>query len=102
MQFWEAYPDVRKFMRTHISDAHENTGELISRADDHIVQFFENFKRKGYLKNTNVILISDHGPHFFIRHVPIVPDDSRQQEIAFPLLIHLAPKNLSDTQPINP
>ena len=97
MQFWEKYPDVRKFFRTHISDAHENTGELITHADDHIVKFFEDFKHKGYLKNTNVMIIADHGPHFFIRHLPIVPDDSRQQEISFPLLIHLAPKNISDT-----
>lgn len=93
-KFWEAYPDVRKFMRLHISDAHENTGEIIKYADDHLLKFIYNFHTKGYLKDTQIIIIADHGEHFFVRHLPIIPDDSRQQGIQTPLLIHLAPKSI--------
>jgi hypothetical protein len=92
-QFWKAYPDVNKFMRIHLSDAHENTGELIKYADDSFVRFFKDFQEKGHLIDTQVMIIADHGPHFFIRHIPIIPDDSRAQEMYTPLLIHLAPKS---------
>lgn len=29
-QFWDTYPDVRKLMRLHLSETHENTGGKIS------------------------------------------------------------------------
>lgn len=92
MQFFDTYPDVRKLMRIHISDAHENTGEVIKYADQDFVNFFQKFYEKGHLNTTQVIFISDHGAHFFVNHMPFIPDDSRRQENAFPILIHLAPK----------
>lgn len=96
LQFFETYPDVRKFMRVHISDAHENTGEVIKYADEDFVKFFKKFYEKGYLNHTQVMFVSDHGAHFFVNHMPFIPDDSRHQENAFPILIHMAPKSISD------
>jgi hypothetical protein len=93
MQFWEAYPDVRKFFRTSSNYAHEFSGELVQYADDDFVEFLQSFYEKGYLNDTQLLLISDHGAHFLTMRVNAFPDDSRRIENALPLLIHLAPKD---------
>jgi hypothetical protein len=95
-QFWEAYPDVRKFFRTSIMYAHEFSGELIKYADDDYVKLLQNFYEKGYLDDTQVIIVADHGAHFLTMRTNIFPDDSRRMENALPVLIHLTPKSIPD------
>lgn len=41
-----------------------------------------------------VILLSDHGQHFIVGHLPILPDDSRLEENYLPFLIHLVPSDI--------
>ena len=62
-KFWEAYPDNKKFLRMGFNDGHESTFEVLKYLDEPLAEFFEEFSRKGYLKNTAIIIISDHGNH---------------------------------------
>lgn len=93
-QFWETYPDVKKFFRADFNYAHEATGELIKYTDDVYVEFFKNFYDKGYLKDTQVLFVADHGAHFATLRTPFFPDDSRLIENALPMLFHLTPRNI--------
>ena len=93
-QFWEAYPENRKAFRTRFLDAHEVTGENIKYNDKDFVKFFEDFKDKGYLYNTIIYFIADHGQHFVVGHVPFLPDDSRYEENYLPLFIALVPADI--------
>ena len=62
-QFWEAYPDNKKFLRLGFNDGHESTFEVLKYLDEPLSEFFEYFLEKGYLKNTALFIISDHGNH---------------------------------------
>ena len=93
-QFWDAYPDNRKAFRTRFLDTHEGTGEVIKYNDDDFVKFFENFKEKGYLYDTVIYFVADHGAHFVVGHLPIIPDDSRFEENYLPLFIALVPSDI--------
>ena len=92
-QFWTAYPDVPKFLRSSFMQAHELTGEGIYHFDDKILNFFKNFHAKGFLKNTQVMIVSDHGAHDLVIRSPFFPDDSRSLENALATLIHLSPSD---------
>lgn len=96
-QFWDAYPDVRKFFKVAFNLNHEATGELIRHSDQSFVNFFESFRRKGYLNHTQVIIMADHGMHFIVGRLPLVPDDSRYQERYLPLFVYVTPKNIPET-----
>ena len=93
-QFWEAYPENRKFFRTHISDAHEHFGELVKYLDEDLHRFLENFQKKGHMNDTLIAFIGDHGSHNYVRHFKIFPDDSRNQENVMPNFLHLVPKSI--------
>ena len=95
-QFWEAYPDNHKFFRTHFSEAHELSGELIRYIDIDIRNLLDEFYTKGYLNNTMLMIISDHGSHSVTIRVPVLPDNSRYIENYLPLLFHLSPKNIPE------
>ena len=62
-QFWEAYPDNKKFMRLAFNDGHESTFEVLKYLDEPMVEFLQFFLDKGYLKNTALFIVSDHGNH---------------------------------------
>ena len=62
-KFWEAYPNNKKFLRLGFNDGHESTFEVLKYLDEPMVEFLEYFLKKGYLKNTAIIIISDHGNH---------------------------------------
>ena len=62
-KFWEAYPDNKKFLRLGFNDGHESTFEVLKYLDEPLEQFLQYFLEKGYLKNTALFIISDHGNH---------------------------------------
>ena len=62
-KFWEAYPDNKKFLRLAFNDGHESTFEVLQYLDEPMYNFLNTFYEKGYLKNTALIIISDHGNH---------------------------------------
>ena len=61
--FWINYIEQYKMFIINIIDGHEPTGELIGHFDETLYNFFKNFDLKGYLKDTTLILFSDHGMH---------------------------------------
>lgn len=44
-------------------DAHEGTGEVIKFLDDDMFNFLSEAQSEGLLKDTTIMLISDHGLH---------------------------------------
>ena len=62
-KFWEAYPDNRKFLRLGFNDGHESTFEVMQYLDEPMYNFLTYFYDKGYLRNTALIFVSDHGNH---------------------------------------
>ena len=60
-KFWAAYSKEHKFLRLSFQDAHEGTLEVVIYLDVKLAEFLEKFDRKGYLKDTAVFLVSDHG-----------------------------------------
>ena len=93
-QFWDKYNDTRKIFRTFYMLNHETTGDLIGYADNDFVELLTYFHNKGYLQQTIVMFVADHGPHFIIDRIPVIPDDSRLQENFFPLLMILVLRDI--------
>lgn len=60
-QFWETYPNEGKMFRLGSMQAHEPTGEVIKYMDDALFKFLDYFEKKGYLNETILIFMSDHG-----------------------------------------
>ena len=95
-QFWEAYPDNRKFFRTHFSDAHELSGELIRHMDDDLLNFLKSFHDKGYFDDTYLVILADHGAHNAVLKAFWLPDNSRNVENTHPILLNLVKKDIPD------
>lgn len=89
-QFWTAYPENRKFFRTHFSEAHEVVGELVKYMDEDFRDLLQYFYDMGYLEDTFVSIVSDHGAHALTVRFPAFPDNSRYIENYYPILIHLS------------
>ena len=60
-QFWRKYKDNRKFLLIVSNDGHEGTLEVLKYADNIIFDFINNLFNDNLLKNTSIILVSDHG-----------------------------------------
>ena len=60
-KFWKTYSKEHKFLRLSFQDAHEGTLEVVKYLDVKLAEFLEKIDRKGYLKDTAVFLVSDHG-----------------------------------------
>jgi arylsulfatase A-like enzyme len=53
---------------------------------DFLVWFYE----EGYLEDTFITIMSDHGEHGVTVRIPVIPDDSRHILNVFPIMVHLA------------
>jgi hypothetical protein len=60
-KFWKTYLNERKFLRVGFQDAHEGTGEVARYLDEELSQFLERFEKNGWLEDTTVFFVSDHG-----------------------------------------
>lgn len=60
-KFFDTYKNERKFLRVAFQDAHEGTGEVVRYLDERLGVFLESFLKKGYLDDTAVFFVSDHG-----------------------------------------
>ena len=60
-QFWKKYKDNRKFLMIVNNDAHEGTLEVIKYDDDIVFNFLNNLYKENLLKDTTILLLSDHG-----------------------------------------
>ena len=95
-QFWAAYPENRKFFRTHFSEAHELTGELVKYMDQDLADLLQFFKDQKYMEDTIVTLVSDHGAHALTLRFPAIPDNSRQIDNYYPILFHVTKDDLPE------
>ena len=60
-QFWTKYKNNRKFLLIVNNDGHEGTLEVIKYDDDIIFNFLNQLYNKNLLKETTILLLSDHG-----------------------------------------
>ena len=60
-QFWEKYSNNKKYFRIAFNYGHEKTGAVISNLDEPLYDIIFNFYEKGYLYNTALFIVSDHG-----------------------------------------
>ena len=62
-QFWNLYPDNKKFFRIHFNEGHETTMELVNYLADPLFDFVKYFFDNNLLNDTFVFILSDHGNH---------------------------------------
>ena len=62
-QFWTNYQNNRKYFRLDFIDAHEGTGEVIKYLDQPLFNFLNFFYSNGFLHDTVIFFLSDHGNH---------------------------------------
>ena len=60
-QFWRKYKENRKFSLLLTNFAHENTLEKLKYIDNIIYNFFNKLYQDNLLKDTSILLLSDHG-----------------------------------------
>jgi hypothetical protein len=60
-QFWRKYKKNRKFLSIITNDGHEGSLESLKYIDDILFNFLNNLFNENLLKDTSVILLSDHG-----------------------------------------
>jgi hypothetical protein len=60
-QFWRKYKNNRKFLLIINNDGHEGTLEILKYDDEYVFQFLNNLFNENLLKDTIVMLLSDHG-----------------------------------------
>ena len=80
---------MQKFFTIVNHYPHESTGELPKYLDEPLEKFFRDFKNQGNLKNTEILIFSDHGAHFITSHEPMFPDDSRFEENMLPVFFYI-------------
>ena len=61
MQFWKKYKRNRRFLLLVNNDGHEGTLEILKYDDEIIYNFLITLFKKNMLKETTVLLLSDHG-----------------------------------------
>ena len=60
-QFWRKYSDNRKYASIMTNHAHEATMNILKYTDDVIFNFLNNLFNDNLLKDTSIIMLSDHG-----------------------------------------
>lgn len=63
LQFFETYKGKRKFFNQRNIGPHEVTGGVNRYIDDELEKTLKIMKNRGYLKNTILMIFSDHGNH---------------------------------------
>ena len=67
-QFWRKYKKNRRFLSIITNDGHEGTLEVLKYSDNIIYNFLDNLFNNNLLKDSSIILVSDHGdgmPSFY-------------------------------------
>ena len=60
-QFWRKYKHNRKYLSIVSNEGHEGTLEVLKYADNTIFKFLNNLFNDNLLKDSSIILVSDHG-----------------------------------------
>jgi hypothetical protein len=95
-KFWKAYKDQPKFLRIGFQDAHEGTGEVVKYLDDKLADFFEFLEAEGSLKDTTIILQSDHGVNMPGLYTFFDSEDFWVEK-TLPAMFVVTPRDVADT-----
>ena len=87
-KFLEAYINNRKFLRICITDGHELTGQVSKYVDEPLVNFLNYIYDNNYLKNTALILASDHGLNILVLY-KLLQSMDQDIEMENPLLFFI-------------
>lgn len=87
--FWKTYFNYNKMFLFESLEGHEWTGELIGHLDDIVYNFFNKIYKNDWLKNTTIIIFSDHGQHFNY----LINSQDFLIERSLPLLIFVIPNH---------
>lgn len=60
-KFWNTYIDMPKVFMNIFIDAHESSGHIIGYLDEKIYSFLIKNEHNGFLDETNILFIADHG-----------------------------------------
>mmetsp|Transcript_29925 Transcript_29925/g.26480 ORF Transcript_29925/g.26480 Transcript_29925/m.26480 type:complete len:125 (-) Transcript_29925:73-447(-) len=71
-------------------------GELIQVLDEDFRDLLQFFLDQGYLEDTLITMVSDHGAHGMTLKLPMIPDNSRDVENYYPLLFHFSKNDLPE------
>ena len=74
-QFWNLYPDNKKFFRIHFNEGHEGSMELVTYLADPLFDFVKYFFDNKLLDDTFMFIVSDHGNHMLGPWAIIRPQD---------------------------
>jgi hypothetical protein len=96
-QFWEAYINEPKFLRLSFIEGHEGTGEVVTLLDINLAKFLYNFQKKGYLNDTAIFFVSDHGNNMF-GFQQILHFEDYFMEKSLPFWYILFPISTNDTE----
>ena len=61
LKFWKLYKNNRKFLMIVNNNGHESSNEVIKYDDDIIFNFLNNLYEQNLLRETTILLLSDHG-----------------------------------------
>lgn len=92
-QFFTEYKDNSKYFRLANIDSHEATGEVIKYSDEKLLNFLKWYEDNGFMKNSLVIIQSDHGffmPGYIYQYFNF---QDYHVEMSMPVLNFLVPKS---------
>jgi hypothetical protein len=87
-KFLEAYSNNRKFLRICITDGHELTGQVSKYVDEPLADFLNYIYDNNYLKNSTLILASDHGLNILVLY-KLLQSMDQDIEMENPLLFFI-------------
>ena len=99
-KFWETYLGERKFLRLAFQDAHEGTGEVVKYLDENLAVFLEKFITKGWLEDTSIMFVSDHGNNMIGTYSSVEAEDFLIEK-TLPTLNILLPSSFFKNSNIN-
>ena len=88
--FWNTYLDENKLFVFDSGDGHEPTGQIVGYIDKFLYDTLNKFYSNGWLKDTAIILFSDHGQHLGGTFNTLKSEDV-QYELTLPFLFLLLP-----------
>ena len=96
-QFWNLYPNNKKYLRLAFQDGHEPTGQVIKYVDEHLYNFLNQLYKNKLLNDTAIFILSDHGNSYFnYVYYYIFKSDDSLIERTYGTLFIILPNNNKD------
>ena len=89
-QFLETYNDNRKYLRISIPNGHELSGQVSKYVDEPLYEFLNYIYNNNLLKNTSLIIASDHGLNILVLY-KLLHSQDQEIEVNNPLLMFILP-----------